>query len=54
MQIGIWTRSHEEHLQKLLISQHLYPLVSKSSKSLHALNPALGLVEFSEAKTFPL
>lgn len=39
--MGIWTRSHEEHLQKLLISQHLYPLVSKSCESLHAFEPSL-------------
>lgn len=40
-QMGIWIRSHEEHSQKLLISQHLYPLVSKSFKSLHAFEPSL-------------
>lgn len=41
MQMGIWTRNHEEHLQKLPISQHLYPLVSKSCKSLYAFEPSL-------------
>lgn len=40
-QMVVWKRSHEEHSQKLLISQHLYPLVSKSFKSLHAFEPSL-------------